>query len=120
MLEQSDNTQDIAKTLLNSSNPDISKETASLLTDRYELSQNGNMPDEEQACSEYAAHLMLDYKYAIVDAKLADIMKQFTNPSVTSDPLLSAQLLQQQIELSNIKRQLAKMLGERVEVTISH
>lgn len=120
MLEQSKDTTDIAKTLLNSPDSTISHETASLLTDRYELSQNGNMPDEEQACSEYAAHLMLDYKYAIIEAKLSELMKQFTNPEVTSNPVLSAQLLQQQIQLTNIKRQLAKLLGERVEVTISH
>lgn len=120
MLEQSEGATDIAKTLLNSPDSIISQETASLLTDRYELAQNGNMPNEEDSCCEYASHLMLDYKYAIVDAKLTELMKQFTNPAITSDPIVAAKLLQKQIELSNIKRQLAKMLGERIEVTISH
>lgn len=114
MLDIATNADDITKALLNSSDVNISKETADLLTDRYELSKNGNLPDEDTLCGDYITHLMLDYKYAVINEMLNDIMKQFTNPEITSDTARSTQLMQKQMVLTQIKRQLAKTLGERI------
>lgn len=114
MLETASSAKDITKTLLNSPDVNISSETAELLSDRYEMSKNGNIPDESELCGEYIVHLMLDYKYAVINEMLNDILVKFTDPAITSDTKQATQLMQQQMVLSKIKRQIAKALGERI------
>ena len=118
MLQQSMQTDDIARTLLNSADPAISQVTADLLTDRYELSQAGITALESTNIADYAVHLMLDYKYAVVNSRLSQITRQFTDPAIISDTGKTAQLLQEQIRLTRVKHELGKILGDRVDVSI--
>ncbi|MBQ0104280.1 MAG: DNA primase [Prevotellaceae bacterium] len=118
MLELAAGSTDITKTLLNSPDTVISHEAADLLVDRYKLSQTKDMPTEEQLCADYIVHLILDYKYTVVNTQLKDILHRFTDPAVISDPAVASQLLQQQITLCAIQKQLAKALGDRTMNTM--
>ncbi|MBO4398290.1 MAG: DNA primase [Bacteroidaceae bacterium] len=105
----------MSKIFLNSPDVAISQEAVNLISDKYEITENNNIPSEEKmTCVEYVIHLLLDYKYAIIDDKLQNILQQLTKPEVISDVNKAKDLLQQQILLQNIKRSLGKLLGDRI------
>lgn len=93
-------------------NPDlqISQEAAALLTDRYHLSkvqQEQVQPDEELALSQ-VEHMLLDYKFAYLDAEMKNLQQQM------NDPATCMKAMQDYMELKNLQLQLAKHLGDRI------
>lgn len=106
----------MSKIFLNSPQIEISQEAASLISDKYELANSKEkLPQNEKlSCVEYIIHLILDYKYAIIEYKLQNILKQLSHPDVKANVTKSMELLQQQILLQNIKKSLAKLLGDRI------
>ena len=91
-------------------NPDIaiSREAANLMTERYQLSKKNQMATEQELMPDYIAHLLLDYKFLIIDDEMKECQARM------NDPEQCQEAMQQYIELSQIQRELAKHLGERI------
>jgi DNA primase len=62
------------------------------------------------------SRLLLDYKYTFIENELRTVSKLLTDPSVINNPERCNEVMQQYITLSNIQRELAKHLGDRVFV----
>lgn len=93
---------------LNNPDLDISREAANLMTERYQLSSGQQMQSEQELMPDYITHLMLDYKFLIIDHEMKNCQAQM------NDPQLCAQAMQQYMQLSEIQRQLARRLGDRI------
>ena len=93
---------------MNNADVAISQEAVNLMTERYQLSKDQKMASEQELMPEYIAHLLLDYKFLVIDEELKACQAQM------NDPLLCADAMKQYIELSQIQRELAKRLGDRI------
>lgn len=94
----------------------ISREAADLMSDRYVLSKifNDDKLSEESRPYEFTIHLMMDYKFAVIEDTINKIKRQLVNPTVISDTSKCAELLRQQMLFTDLKKRLAKRLGDRV------
>ena len=92
----------------------VSREASDLLTDRYQLSKGQQMPSEKDLRGDYVTHLMLDYKFQVLNDELKTIASQLADPAVVADPKKMTDMLQQHIRLSSVIRVLAKRLGDKV------
>ena len=93
---------------MNNADVAVSQEAVNLMTERYRLSKDQKMASEQELMPEYIAHLLLDYKFLVIDEELKACQAQM------NDPLLCADAMKQYIELSHIQRELAKRLGDRI------
>lgn len=106
----------VARHFLSNPHLGISRKAAELMSDRYILSEKfaddslseGNRPGE------YIVHLMLDYKFAVIEDEIDKIKKQLADPAVVSDASRCTELLQRQVVMNKLKTRLAKKLGDRV------
>ena len=96
---------------LNSLNENFSKEASKLLSDRYMLSQRDA---EEIVYTDRVVYMMIEYKNVVVSAEMKRIMDQLSNPVVMHDADKYMRLLQDQMRMTKIKKELAKRLGQRV------
>lgn len=95
----------------------ISREAADLMSDRYILSKGNNddgSPSEGTHPAEYAMHLMLDYKFAVIEDAVEQIKRQLADPTVVSDVARCAEIMRNQMMYNDLKKRLAKKLGDRV------
>lgn len=99
---------------LNNPNMEFSTEAVNLISERYQLSSGQVMQSEEELAPEYITHMLLDYKFAIVEENLKECLKTIADPATSNDPEKSRQVLEEYMQLSDIQRRLAKALGERV------
>ena len=93
---------------MNNADIAVSQEAVNLMTERYQLSKDQKMASEQELMPEYITHLLLDYKFLVIDEELKACQAQM------NDPLLCADAMKQYIELSQIQRELAKRLGDRI------
>ncbi len=100
--------------LLNSPDLDISREAVNLLSEPYQLSKGQTMQSEEETMSAKIAHLLIDYKYAVVENEIRMLATSLSDPAVTADPQRCQAVMQQYLVLSDMQRELARQLGERV------
>ncbi len=106
-----------SKFLMNNQDEDISREAADLISDRYQLSSGNQMTQtEEELKVTYLSRLLLDYKNAIIEEELRQCNADLTRPEVKNDLTLLMDTMRRIKELSEIQRQLAKLLGDRVVV----
>ena len=106
-----------SKFLMNNQDEDISREAAELVSDRYQLSSGNQMTQtEEELKVTYLSRLLLDYKNAIIEEELSQCNSDLTRPEVKNDINRLMSTMRRIKELSEIQRQLAKMLGDRVIV----
>ena len=106
-----------SKFLLNNQEEDISREAADLISERYQLSKGNQMEQsEEELKSTYVSRLLLDYKNAIIEEELKQCNADLTRPEVKDDINKTLETMRRIKELSEIQRQLAKLLGDRVVV----
>lgn len=104
-----------SKFLLNNQEEDISREAAELISDRYQLSKGNQMSQsEEELKSVYASRLLLDYKNAIIEEELKQCHADLTRPEVKNDLNKMMGTMRRIKELGEIRRELAKHLGDRV------
>lgn len=99
---------------LNNQNMDISTEAVELLSEPYQLSKGQTMPTEQELLSDYIVHLMLDYKFTVVEDELRIISEQLSDSAVYADHERCKDIMQKYIILSDIQRKLAKRLGDRI------
>ncbi len=95
---------------LSSSREDFSKEASSLLSNQYTLSASF-ASDNDAVYAEQVSRLMLDYKNLIVTIAIKRIMEQLSNDEVKSNPEKLMSLMQQQMQMTRIKQDLARKLG---------
>ena len=93
---------------LNNPDLEISREAANLMTDRYQLSKGQQMQSEQELMPDYITHLMLDYKFLVIDEEMKKCQQDM------NDPLLCTEAMQKYMQLSDIQRQLGKRLGDRI------
>lgn len=106
-----------SKFLINNQDEDISREAAELVSDRYQLSSGNQMTlSEEEQKTTYISRLLLDYKNAIIAEELKQCSALLTRPEVKDDLPQMMALMRRIKELSEIQRELAKYLGDRVVV----
>lgn len=98
----------------NHPNQAFSTEAVNLITERYQLSIGQQMQSEEELAPDYITHMLLDYKFAIIESNLRKCQTMLTDKTILADPQRSRDVLQDYMALSDIKRELAKALGERV------
>ncbi len=104
-----------SRILLNNPDEDISREAADLISERYQLSSGNKMTQtEHELSSTYITRYMLDYKYAIIEEELKRCTSELTRPEIKNDATKFKEVMQEYMQLSNIQRELAKHLGERV------
>lgn len=106
-----------SKFLMNNQDEDISREAADLISDRYQLSSGNQMTQtEEELKVTYLSRLLLDYKNAIIEEELRQCNADLNRPEVKNDLNHLMDTMRRIKELSEIQRQLAKLLGDRVVV----
>lgn len=113
----SDENFNASRFLINNPDIEISREAAELISDKYQLSSGNQMSQtEEELKANYVSRMLLDYKYAIIDNELKQCTSQLTLPEVKNDSTKYMEVLQHFMQMSNIQRELAKRLGDRVLV----
>ena len=102
------------KYFTSSPNLDISREASNLMSDKYQLSKGQQMADEESLVGSYINHLMLDYKLLVLKNQIQQLNKQLAQPEIICDEEKSFSIMQHISNLTAIKRDMEKMLGDRV------
>lgn len=97
---------------MNSQDVEISTEAASMITDGYDIVSSDGQTSEEAHGGSNIIRLILDYKNALVEEELDRIMKKMADKSLSNEECAS--LLKRQMQLMKIRRDLARLLGERV------
>ena len=94
----------------------ISKLAGELSEEKYRLTerQQSTFVDEGSRLGELSARLLLDFKHGYVREQMKLVMQKIRqlNPQTDADALRT--LMQQYIDLSNVERQLAPLIGDRV------
>ena len=94
----------------------ISKLAGELSEEKYRLTerQQSTFVDEGSRLGELSARLLLDFKQGYVREQMKLVMQKIRqlNPQTDADALRT--LMQQYIDLSNVERQLAPLIGDRV------
>lgn len=85
-----------------------------MLTERYQLSANQQIPAENNSVAARISHFMLDYKFQIVSAEVQRLRKQLASPEVAALPDKQLEILKRSMQLNEVKRRIAERLGERV------
>ena len=100
------------------SHPDaeISKLAARLGEDKYILSKNQalNFVPDEQRLHELVPRLLHDFKHSIIKNQMEQLLSQLKRPEVMQSPEKCLEVMSQYKELSEIEKQFAQILGERV------
>ena len=99
-------------------NPEMSRLAADLIEEKYQLSayhsKTQTIITDDQRLYDLMIHLMTDYKHAIVDINLKETLDLMRQPEVMNDAERCLEAMNRYKELTEIKRDLAKILGDRV------
>ena len=99
-------------------NPEMSRLAADLIEEKYQLSayhsKTQTIVTDDQRLYDLMIHLMTDYKHAIVDINLKETLDLMRQPEVMNDAKQCLEAMNRYKELTEIKRDLAKLLGDRV------
>ena len=106
------------KFFVNHPDSTISQMGLELVSDRYQLSRyhtkNQTIITDDQRLKELAEEVTINYKYAIVNESLKEVMRQLQDPEIVSNQVKCAQIIQRYNELREQQSEFAKRLGERV------
>lgn len=98
--------------------PEISKLSTELVSDRYQLSKyhskTQKLITDEERLYEMVPMLMINFKNAIVAEELKHIMYALQDPAIASDNEKCDSLMQRYKEMKEIQNLMAKRLGDRV------
>lgn len=99
-------------------NPSLSRLAADLIEEKYQLSKYHSktqaIASEVERLKDIVPHLMLDYKLSIVDMELKDTQNQLRQPDVMANAEECIKVMTHYKELMEIRKQIAKLLGDRV------
>lgn len=85
------------------------------MNDKYTLSEEQRkqlIPDEERLV-EIVPRLVYELKYHIISEQVGEVQQRLRRPEVVSDAAALARLMEEYRDLSAIKREVGRMLGER-------
>ena len=99
---------------MNNPNMEYSSEATNLLSERYQLSRGQIMQSEKELAPKYIQRMILDYKFNTVEYNLKVCQAELSDPQIMEDEKKSHGLLIKYMTLNDIKRQIAKKLGERI------
>lgn len=109
---------DSERYFLNHPDTTVSSLAFALSTDKEQLSKyhykNQKIQTDEERLMELVPHLMSDFKLAIVDEELKQILLQLRNPSVLTDKENYLALMKRYKEVKEIESALARDRGDRV------
>ena len=72
------------------------------------------MVDDADRLGELIPHLLIDYKMSIVEMELKQTLDELRQPAVMNDPTRCLETMTRFKELTELKQQMAKILGDRV------
>lgn len=98
----------------NNADIEFSSEAVNLLSERYQLSKGQVMQTEDELAPDYISHMLLDYKFAIIEDLTKQHQEALADPAILADSERSNQILSDYMKLNETRRRLAKELGERV------
>ncbi len=95
---------------------DVSQAASDLGQEQFVLStsQRAQYTDDAERLDEIVPHVLHDYKHAILKEQLKSILQELKNPIFQNDTARQETLMRQYMELSEMERQFAKVLGDRV------
>ena len=98
------------------SHPDqeISRLSAELLSNRYQLSKGQKMASDEERLAEVVPDYTINFKNAIVNAELKHIMFALQDPAIANDVEKCNAIMQRYHEMKQILNMMSKHLGDRV------
>lgn len=98
--------------------PMISKLSAELIDDRYQLSKYHSkaqkITTDEERLHELVPKLMINFKYAIIREELKHMLPALQDPAVINDEEKCTAIMNRYKELGEIKSTMDKWLGDRV------
>lgn len=108
----------ISRFFLTHMNPDISKLTAELVSDKYQLSKyhskGQTLQTDDERLDELIPMLLLNYKNAMMIAEIKHILLALQDPSNAQDSAKCDELMQRYMNLKEIQTIMARKLGDRV------
>ncbi len=101
---------------LSQPDPDVSQATSELGQEQFTLSTNqrAQYTDDAERLDDIVPHVLHDYKHAILKEQLKSILQELRSPLLAHDTARQETLMRQYMELSEMERQFAKVLGDRV------
>lgn len=107
---------------INHSNPDISRMSVNLVSNRYQLSKyhykNQTVVNDEDRLLELVPILVTNFKYAEVKARLDYLSRQLQDPEIAKDDQQCNAIMTEYSSLMEVKNMMAKNLGERVVLSL--
>lgn len=97
-----------------STDMEINQEAANLMIERYQLFNEKQIQAETDLAPDQAEHLMLDYKYTVVETERHRCTAMLQTSEVLSSPERTNETLAKLQHLSTLQRMLARRLGDRV------
>lgn len=92
--------------------PNISHAATAMLFDRHQLGGRFQMQPREDSLRKRVLHLMMDYRLAIVEARLKEIQTQMRTSS--ADISQTLELMKEYKDVKEIRDTLAKQLGSEL------
>ena len=77
-------------------------------------SKDTTLKSEEERLVDLLPHLMADYKLAVVDEQLQEVIRQMRDPAVLADKERSIELMKRYQEVKQIHSELSRQRGDRV------
>lgn len=103
---------------VNHANPEISQRAADLVSDRYQLSKyhskSQKIVADDERLFDLVPRLLLDFKMAIVDEELKQLLQALADPQTAGDPNRCREMMQRYKELHETQRLMAQRAGDRV------
>jgi DNA primase len=106
-----------ARFFANYPDPEISRISSDLLSDRYQLSKYHSkyqkVVTDDQRLSELIPRLLLDFKNAIVTAEIKHTLPLLQDPAVARDQAKCNELMRHWQRMHEVQRMMVKQLGDR-------
>lgn len=110
------------KYFLNHADQAVSSLAFQLTSDKYQLSKyhtkNQSITSDEERLFDLVRHLMTDFKLAVIDEELKEILNRLRDPLILKDKEAYMKVMKHYMEVKEIESTLAKERGDRVITSI--
>lgn len=110
------------KYFLNHADQTVSSLAFQLMSDKYQLSKyhtkNQSITSDEERLFDLVRHLMTDFKLAVIDEELKEILNRLRDPLILKDKEAYMKVMKHYMEVKEIESTLAKERGDRVITSI--
>lgn len=113
---------DISRYFLTHQDANISKLTADLVSEKYQLSKYHSkgqaIQTDDERLDDLIPTLLLNYKNALLGTEMKHVMSSLQDPKISKDPDKCNQLMQRYLDLKELQTIMAKKLGDRVVIPL--